>query len=214
MNIQCEKCGRQYEVEESYIGQDVECECGHKWQVTNNISSFTEDDLKEIKEKIVFEIWQTVKEIIKLNLKSPASAKFEYENSKDAITYLGDRTFEINSIVDSQNSYGAMIRNFFTVICFYENQRFVPVFWKLDEQFSRHEILPKEIHCLFCQKNFYHDAVFEPATLVCPYCGKETTYIDLSTTGCLKKLLLAIIVIPILILLIIGVFWFFFSIIR
>ena len=32
MKIQCEKCGRQYEVEESYIGQDVECECGHKWQ--------------------------------------------------------------------------------------------------------------------------------------------------------------------------------------
>ena len=33
MKIQCEKCGRQYEVEESYIGQDVECECGHKWQI-------------------------------------------------------------------------------------------------------------------------------------------------------------------------------------
>jgi len=36
MKIQCEKCGRQYEVEESYIGRDVECECGHKWQLPKN----------------------------------------------------------------------------------------------------------------------------------------------------------------------------------
>ena len=32
MKIQCEKCGQQYDVEESCIGREVECECGHKWQ--------------------------------------------------------------------------------------------------------------------------------------------------------------------------------------
>ena len=34
MKIQCAKCGREYEVEESFIGQNVECECGEKWEIT------------------------------------------------------------------------------------------------------------------------------------------------------------------------------------
>ena len=34
MKIQCAKCGREYEVEESFIGQTVECECGEKWEIT------------------------------------------------------------------------------------------------------------------------------------------------------------------------------------
>ena len=32
MKIQCPACNAEYEVEESCIGQKVECECGHKWK--------------------------------------------------------------------------------------------------------------------------------------------------------------------------------------
>ena len=49
MKIQCEKCGRQYEVEESYIGQNVECECGYKWQV---MQPKKQPARKQIKRKI------------------------------------------------------------------------------------------------------------------------------------------------------------------
>lgn len=41
---------------------------------------------------------------------SPSTA--EYENCYDAsITYLGNRTYEVLSYVDSQNGFGAMIRS-------------------------------------------------------------------------------------------------------
>lgn len=33
MKIQCEQCGREYEVEESANGEIVECECGYKWRL-------------------------------------------------------------------------------------------------------------------------------------------------------------------------------------
>lgn len=39
MKIQCEKCGREYEIEENFIGQKVQCECGYKWQIENQIAS-------------------------------------------------------------------------------------------------------------------------------------------------------------------------------
>jgi len=207
MKIHCPACNAEYEVEESAVGRRVQCECGHKWEIQP-------DTQKTNEIQVISAIWNSTREIIKANLKSPASAKFEFENRKDTITYLGGNTFEVNSVVDSQNSFGAMIRNFFTVICFYNGQFFIPIFWKIDEQFETHQIKPKEIRCLNCQNHFYHDISFETTDIICPHCGKKTSFVDFSLTGCLQKILLAVIVIPLFILFVIGVFWFFFSLTR
>ena len=42
-------------------------------------------------------------------LKSPSSAKFQWCHDAN-IVYLGNQTYEVYSYVDSQNSFGAMIR--------------------------------------------------------------------------------------------------------
>lgn len=58
------------------------------------------------------EIMKVVKPAICSQLKSPASAQFPV----DLISITGDdeRGYQIQGFVDSQNSYGAMIRNDFT----------------------------------------------------------------------------------------------------
>ena len=58
------------------------------------------------------EIMAVVKPAICNQLKSPASAQFPV----DLISIVGDETrgYQISGFVDSQNSYGAMIRNDFT----------------------------------------------------------------------------------------------------
>lgn len=57
------------------------------------------------------EIMNVVKPVICSKLKSPASAQFPV----DLISITGDDTsgYQVNGFVDSQNSYGAMIRNDF-----------------------------------------------------------------------------------------------------
>ena len=58
------------------------------------------------------EIMAVVKPAICNQLKSPASAQFPV----DLISIVGDdiRGYQVSGFVDSQNSYGAMIRNDFT----------------------------------------------------------------------------------------------------
>jgi len=58
------------------------------------------------------EIMQVVKPAICRQLKSPASAQFPI----DCISIVGNDTmgYKVEGFVDSQNSYGAMIRNDFT----------------------------------------------------------------------------------------------------
>lgn len=65
------------------------------------------------------EIMAVVKPAICAQLKSPASAQFPV----DLISIVGDETrgYQINGFVDSQNSYGAMIRNDFTAEVSIEN---------------------------------------------------------------------------------------------
>jgi len=65
------------------------------------------------------EIMQVVKPAICRQLKSPASAQFPV----DLISIVGDeaRGYKIDGFVDSQNSYGAMIRNDFTANVKIEN---------------------------------------------------------------------------------------------
>ena len=60
------------------------------------------------------EIMKVVKPAICSQLKSPASAQFPV----DLISIVGDeeRGYQVSGFVDSQNSYGAMIRNAFTAM--------------------------------------------------------------------------------------------------
>lgn len=65
------------------------------------------------------EIMKVVKPAICSQLKSPASAQFPV----DLISIVGDeeRGYQVSGFVDSQNSYGAMIRNDFTAMVAVEN---------------------------------------------------------------------------------------------
>lgn len=51
-------------------------------------------------------------EEVKSRLKSPSSANFPW--GIDCVTKISDNTYVINSYVDSQNSFGAMLRTNFT----------------------------------------------------------------------------------------------------
>jgi len=48
--------------------------------------------------------------LVKQRLKSPSTASF---NNYPDITYIGDSSFKVISYVDSQNSFGAMLRTKF-----------------------------------------------------------------------------------------------------
>lgn len=65
------------------------------------------------------EIMAVVKPAICSQLKSPASAQFPV----DLISIVGDevRGYQVSGFVDSQNSYGAMIRNDFAATVAIEN---------------------------------------------------------------------------------------------
>lgn len=65
------------------------------------------------------EIMAVVKPAICSQLKSPASAQFPAE----LISIVGDdyRGYQVSGFVDSQNSYGAMIRNDFTATVVVDN---------------------------------------------------------------------------------------------
>ena len=65
------------------------------------------------------EIMAVVKPAVCAQLKSPASAQFPV----DLIAIVGDDTrgYHVSGFVDSQNSYGAMIRNDFTADVAVEN---------------------------------------------------------------------------------------------
>jgi hypothetical protein len=57
--------------------------------------------------------WILVENHVKKSLKSPGSAKFPFAASKDCVTKESDSTYFINCYVDSQNSFGALIRTYF-----------------------------------------------------------------------------------------------------
>jgi hypothetical protein len=51
-------------------------------------------------------------EFVKDQLKAPSTAKFPWmSNSQVSVKYLGDCVYEISAYVDSQNSFGAMLRS-------------------------------------------------------------------------------------------------------
>lgn len=59
------------------------------------------------------------KQFIEGGLKAPSTAVFASQSQSD-ITNTGDGSFRVNSYVDAQNSFGAMIRTDFTCTVKYE----------------------------------------------------------------------------------------------
>ncbi|UYW02079.1 hypothetical protein K5I29_04040 [Flavobacterium agricola] len=63
-----------------------------------------------------FQAYRYAEDAVKSKLKSPATAEFPGRNEKYShVSYIGDGEYKVNSWVDSQNSFGAMIRSNFSV---------------------------------------------------------------------------------------------------
>ncbi|WGK60502.1 hypothetical protein QAO71_10395 [Halopseudomonas sp. SMJS2] len=62
--------------------------------------------------------WVMSNNFVKRQLKAPSTADFPYK--PDAYSYLGDCRHSIVGSVDSQNSFGAMIRTTFSVTMVYQ----------------------------------------------------------------------------------------------
>lgn len=70
-----------------------------------------------------FDAFVVAKKVVEDKLKSPSTAKFC--DTRDATISLSDNTWTVNGWVDAQNSFGATIRNTFTVkITFTNSNRY------------------------------------------------------------------------------------------
>lgn len=83
---------------------------GEITQSTTTISGDTENGARHTDS----EAWTCAKKIVKDNLKSPSSAKF-CAISDATITHVGNGQYRVSGWVDAQNSFGAVIREYFTV---------------------------------------------------------------------------------------------------
>lgn len=76
------------------------------------------------------EAWRIAKDLVRENLKAPSTAKFPWDGTA---VKQGDR-WAVQSYVDSQNSFGAMIRTEWGCILAKENGRWRCLYLKLDDQ--------------------------------------------------------------------------------
>lgn len=60
--------------------------------------------------------WAYAQLFVERSLKAPSTAKFPFGGAHRDVKYLGNDEYEVNSYVDSQNSFGAMIRTKFKLI--------------------------------------------------------------------------------------------------
>jgi len=60
------------------------------------------------------EAWVMAKEFVKDRLKAPRTAKWPWASTDQLVTYLGNREYLVDAYVDAQNSFGALIRTYFT----------------------------------------------------------------------------------------------------
>jgi len=51
---------------------------------------------------------------VRENLKTPSTAEFPWVKAEDVVEQIDDNTFFVKGYVDSENSFGAMIRTYFT----------------------------------------------------------------------------------------------------
>ena len=87
------------------------------------ISSLKEDDYSSSSSSSTnkFMAYSYAEDFVEKQLKSPSTAKYPKVVEKDKhITILGNNRYEINSWVDSQNSFGATIRTRFSCIIIFD----------------------------------------------------------------------------------------------
>jgi len=58
--------------------------------------------------------WVAAQQFVLDRLKAPRTAKWPWASTDELVTYLGNREYLINAYVDAQNSFGALIRTYFT----------------------------------------------------------------------------------------------------
>lgn len=69
-------------------------------------------------------LYSTAQTAVKSKLKSPSTAKFQ--KSPD-IYELDDDKYKISGYVDSQNSFGAILRGYFTVVISYKDDKYTVI---------------------------------------------------------------------------------------
>ena len=87
------------------------------------ISNLKEDDSSSSSSSSTnkFMAYSYAEDFVEKQLKSPSTAKYPKVVEQDRhITILGNNRYEINSWVDSQNSFGATIRTRFSCIIIFE----------------------------------------------------------------------------------------------
>ena len=104
------KRGGLYIPDEYFCKKHFEIESNYDKENNNN------KDKNEIDES---DVWYEAKEIVKDRLKAPSTASF-CSKSSATITKSGN-TWTIKGYVDAENSFGAMIRNDFTVVLVFNN---------------------------------------------------------------------------------------------
>ncbi len=62
------------------------------------------------------EVMTFAQALVEKQLKAPSTAKHPWGSSNYQITDLGDYRYRVSSYVDSQNSFGAMLRTNYTVV--------------------------------------------------------------------------------------------------
>jgi len=68
--------------------------------------------------------WTAAQLEVKKNLVAPSTAKFPW-GTKGYVTKIDDNTYKINAYVDSENSFGAMIRtNFSCTVIYLGNDKY------------------------------------------------------------------------------------------
>lgn len=82
-----------------------------------SLSSRRDEEEIEQKDEDLGACWSLAKEAVKSKLKAPSTAEFPFSYGSDgvSITCEGD-IYTVKAWVDAENSYGAQIRNNFTVI--------------------------------------------------------------------------------------------------
>lgn len=58
--------------------------------------------------------WLMAQQFVKDELKSPGTADFGGQSYQSVVKELGNERYEVNAWVDSHNSFGALIRSYFT----------------------------------------------------------------------------------------------------
>lgn len=67
------------------------------------------------------EAWTMAEYFLKDHLKSPSTARFggilsgDYQNPKTCVTYLGNNDYRVKGWVDSQNTFGGIVRTNFSL---------------------------------------------------------------------------------------------------